>query len=712
MSSKGYKHLEEDVVDDDVDEQVDIDTPGHGATSRGTTNLSSSNNNNSNNNSNSNITNLLNRLGHNNGATAVGGGKQQKEFQMEHLNKRYNDDNDEEENAENINNDNNDYDEEDDERYSRANDMLLDNEEQFFKTNYSATRCLRRLFIYLQPQFWFYMFGFLALSITTLCQLLLPYYFALQIENTMDQVVINKIFLDNPNLNKTQMLESFGLSLDENFNWFDSSKYLLLIIAVQVPFAFVRYIMFTIASFNFVTHLKNDLFRAVLMQEVTYFDQGKGNELNAIITSDTLVLQNIVSVALSTFSRSILQCGGSILILVFLSWRVTLYKYIQELQNRASQIVDMTTTNITEIRLLNAESKQLRSFETELESTHRACKSSVFTTGFWIAVGSVLVFLLMVAGFLFTLSETVHRTIYLFQYVLYALMLSVSVSGMFGIIGEFQKLLPSCRRIFSLIDRRPNVAFSSGVPASNNDTNIAFDSVSFHHKSGSTLLSNISFKVPKGKMVSVVGLSTQAKDMLFALIQGIHYPTKGSLMIGKVDTRALDLHSFRAICYSITSNTVIFDGTVEQNIRYGLNHLSQQNIIEASKKAKLHDFIISLPQGYDTMLGKERILGTVHIQKISLARAYLRDPAVLLVDESSCINETAEDLVTPLEQLMKNRTVLIVANRLTTLEKSHHVVVFDDSHVANVGSHSELSQQSTTLYKNIRMSDCLTVHVT
>ncbi|EFA84219.1 ABC transporter B family protein [Heterostelium album PN500] len=522
-----------------------------------------------------------------------------------------------------------DEDNEDDE-YNIASNMLLD-EDQFYKINYSTQR-------------------------------------SLQIEDTMQQVVINKLFIEDPSTNKTQALEALGLKLNEDFDWFQSSKYLL----------------FTIASFHFVTQLKNDLFRSILTQEVTYFDSSKGSELNAIISSDTLILQNIVSVSLSTFVRSLLQSGGGLLIL--------------ELSTRASSVVDSTATNIVEIRLLNAEAKQMGAFETELETVHRAIKSSIFTSGFWIAIGGFTVLLILIFAFMFTLYETIQREISMFQYVLYALMLSVSISGLFGVIGEFQKLLPSCRRIFSLIDRRPKVSFKGGVAPTPSELSIAFDNVSFHHKNGTILLSGISFNLRKRTMVALVGPS-QSKDIVFSLIQGIYYPTRGSVTIGRIDTKAVDLHLFRSKCYSITSNTSIFEGTVEQNIRYGLSHLSQQNIIVASKRANLHDFIISLPQGYDTMLGKER-LSTNIIQKISVARAFLRDPEVLLVDESSCITESTDDLNGPLDQLYQNRTVLVIANRLSTLEKSQQVVVFEDSRVVETGVHSELLQ-SDLLYQNL-----------
>ncbi|KAM9960598.1 hypothetical protein ACTFIW_009742 [Dictyostelium discoideum] len=614
-------------------------------------------------------------------------------------------------------------------------------EHSFYKTSYSTRRCIYRILTYIRPQIWYFVFAFLALSITTLCQLALPYCFANGIQeairvnltvNSVNSTDNNIIITPTPNITTTNptVLESITSKYTSLFgNTEYDFKWIIIIVLVQTPFLFARYLLFTMAGFSVVTKLKRDLFKSLLTQEVSYFDSNRTGDLKAVIASDSSILQNCITVSLSTLVRCSLQLIGGSLILVFLSWKVTLlmisflvillisflvfkkwihpkYNYIQEKLVNIGLIIDDSIGNIKEIRLLNAESKELRSFETELEILHRSSRSFVLMNAFWISFGSLLVMGTIIGIYGFAMSQTLSNSILLLQFILYSLMITASMNGLIGSINEIQKLISSSKRIFSLIDRKPIVHFQGGITPST-DSNISFDNVYFNNNNKNSnnsnsnnngmILSNVSFIVNKGQWLSLVGPS-QSKEFIFSLIQGLYYPTRGTVFIGRIDTKVLDLYFFRNRLFTISPlQTVIFDGTVEQNIRYGLSHLSTQNIIDASKKANLHDFVIGLPHGYDSMIGKNNFFDPIQILKISIARAFLRNPSVLLLDETTLPFDSKE-IEDSIELLVQNKTVIAIANKLSTLKRSNNILVFDDNRIIERGTHSELSQKSTSFY--------------
>ncbi|KYQ89617.1 ABC transporter B family protein [Tieghemostelium lacteum] len=601
------------------------------------------------------------------------------------------------------------------------NELLMD-EESLFDINYSAKRCVLRLISYLQPQFWYYLFAILALAVTVVCQLSLPFYFANGITTVLKGRVLNE-FLSEETFN------TFVPNVTYQFDWLELSKMIIVIIVVQSPFIFIRYILFTMAGNNFANRLKSDLLRSLLTQEISYFEQqNRSGDIKAVINSDSVVLQNCITVVFSTMMRSILLLLGGCVILISISWKVSIVilsfiviyavafvlfnsaltsknKYLQEKQVAIGSLLDNAISNIKEIRLLNAESKEIRTYDTQLESIYRSSKQFALWTAFYIAIASLATLIILLVSYLYLMNQTLQVDIYTLQYILYCIVVFSSLNGLVVSLSDIQRVVSSSRRVFSLMDRKPLIHFQGGIlPSSDqnpNSSSIAFESVSYQQKNTSVLLSDISFTASKGQIISLVGPSPN-KDIIFSLLQGLYYPTKGSVYIGRIDTKVLDLYYIRNKLCTVSSSTVIFDGTVEQNIRYGLTHYTNQAIIEASKKANLHDFIISLPNGYDSMLGHGKLLTSQHIQKISLARAFLRQPQILLIDESSCIFDSqSDDIRKSIDELIQNRTVFIIPTRLSTLQKSSQILVFDDSRIIEKGTHQDLIKNPQSFYNSI-----------
>jgi subfamily B ATP-binding cassette protein MsbA len=226
---------------------------------------------------------------------------------------------------------------------------------------------------------------------------------------------------------------------------------------------------------------------------------------------------------------------------------------------------------------------------------------------------------------------------------------------------------------------------------------IVFDNVSFIYPTASgKALQNVNLSVQHGNIVALVGYSGAGKSTLVDLVAGFWYPTEGTIYIDGKDIRTLSLHSLRSHIGTVTQDIMLFDDTVKENIRFGRPDATDEEVIEAAKAAFAHDFIMDMPQGYDTMIGERgvRISGGQK-QRVTIARAIIRNPSILILDEatSSLDTESEHQVQKALEQLMKNRTTIVIAHRLSTIQNASRIIVMSGGRVIQEGTHDELLTQ-------------------
>lgn len=235
--------------------------------------------------------------------------------------------------------------------------------------------------------------------------------------------------------------------------------------------------------------------------------------------------------------------------------------------------------------------------------------------------------------------------------------------------------------------------------------NVVFQDVYFSYPdSDEIVLKNINFEAKEGEIVALVGYSGAGKTTIVDLVSGFWFPTKGSVMIDGIDTREIDLVNIRNAIGLVSQDVVLFDDTVRANILLGKKDASEEAIIEAAKSAYAHDFIMELPNGYDTIIGERgaRLSGGQK-QRITIARAILKDPKILLLDEatSSLDTESEQKVQKALEKLMHGRTTIVIAHRLSTVQISQKIIVLNKGIIEQIGTHDELMKQGgiyTELY--------------
>jgi ATP-binding cassette subfamily B protein/subfamily B ATP-binding cassette protein MsbA len=253
----------------------------------------------------------------------------------------------------------------------------------------------------------------------------------------------------------------------------------------------------------------------------------------------------------------------------------------------------------------------------------------------------------------------------------------------------------SARRVFSILDAVPEVRDNAGavpLPARTPGP-IVFDHVTFAYDKGKQVLKNICLEITPGQTVALVGPSGAGKTTIANLFMRFYDPTEGRIRLNDVDLRGLTLKSLRQNMALVLQEPVLFSSTIRENIAYGSPEATNERIEAAARDAGAHDFIQALPQGYETQIGERGVtLSGGQRQRLSIARAFLKDAPILILDEptSSLDSETEQQVLEALKRLMKDRTTLIIAHRLSTVRHADQIVVVQDGKIAEAGSHEQL----------------------
>jgi subfamily B ATP-binding cassette protein MsbA len=285
----------------------------------------------------------------------------------------------------------------------------------------------------------------------------------------------------------------------------------------------------------------------------------------------------------------------------------------------------------------------------------------------------------------------------LIAFLVYGINIAGSLGAFTSLYTQLQEAAGATRRIFALLDEQPEIADAPGaVPIPLVAGRITIEDVSFAYPGTEHVLHNISLEIPPGEVLALVGPSGAGKSTLFNLIPRFYDPTSGRLCLDGHDLRQVTLASLRSQIGVVPQETQLFSGTVRENLRYGRLEASDAELEAAASVANAEEFITRLPQGYDTLVGERGVkLSGGQRQRIAIARAILKDPRILLLDEAtSSLDSESEGLVQEaLERLMRNRTSVIIAHRLSTVHKANRIAVLEAGHLVELGRHTELMDQ-------------------
>ena len=466
--------------------------------------------------------------------------------------------------------------------------------------------------------------------------------------------------------------------------------------------------------------LRSDLYRHVQGLEVAWFEDTTSGGLLSILNDDINQLErfldggshsiitvfwNIVLVGAVFASSSLTLTALAFLpipIIVIGSIRYQrrlqpLYKGVREAVAELSSTLATNLGGITTIKAFTAEDREAARVEkvsTEYQQANqRAIKfSSAFVPLIRMAILSGFTFTLLVGGWL-VINGRMEVGIYsVLVFMTQRLLWPLTSLG--ETLDLYQRAMASTKRIFDLLDVRPKMQPGPNSLAAPVRGEIRFEDVSFGYGDGVDIIRSINLLIPSGETHAIVGATGAGKSTIIRLILRFYDARSGRVTLDGADVRDLSYVSLRGAIGYVSQDVFLFHGTVRENIAYGRPDATQEQIEEAAKLAEAHDFILQLPQGYDTIVGERgQKLSGGQRQRLSLARAILRDPAILVLDEatSAVDNETEAAIQRSLAHVSQGRTVVVIAHRLSTVRDADRIWVLEKGQVSEAGTHDELA---------------------
>lgn len=494
--------------------------------------------------------------------------------------------------------------------------------------------------------------------------------------------------------------------------------------------SFVKSVTLTPVSTRISNRLRQALFNAISHQEIGYFDKNNTGVLLGFLAEEIQHIEGAYTDKIPLFLGHIsMGLVGLILAFVF-SWNMTLVllaiipvvglamgvqakitnKFtlrIKEAHQKGIATAEEVLANVRTVRAFAGEDKEKLRYNSNLSSVTALAIKKGLGQGFSTGLVSLLIWGLATVAFWyggFLVSEgtiTIGAMIKVFGMVIFA--------GM-GLGQGFQQMPPimqgrqSEKVILKIMCRTPKINFSGGSKLDKIVGNISFQNITFAYptRKNQIVLDNFSIDLKAGKSVALVGPSGSGKSTIVGLIERFYDPLQGTILIDGADVKTLDPQWLHQQIGIVTQEPVLFATSIKINIKYGKEHATDEEVIAAAKTANAHDFIMSLPNGYDTIIGERGAsLSGGQKQRVAIARAVLKDPPVLLLDEAtSALDTESESLVQDaLNKLMIGRTSIIIAHRLSTIQHADLILVLRKGVIVERGNHNELMHIPNGLYK-------------
>lgn len=574
------------------------------------------------------------------------------------------------------------------------------------KISKAALKRSLRLFNYVMPYKKAFIIGFLCLIVSSVSSLLI--------------------------------FNSFGDLIDVQQNNFSDQitrivLFMALVLILQAIASFFRIYTFAIFTEKSMAKLRQDVFQRLIVLPMSYFSEKRVGELSSRVSSDISTVQSTLAVSLAEFIRQIIIVIGSIIILSVTSIKLALFilatlpamaifavafgRYVRKLsklaQNQMAEsntIVEETLQGIVTVKAFVGEIfevKRYKKITNDLVKTglRNAIYRGLFATCIIVFLFGSITAIVWFGARLVGQGEMTNGD--LFRFFLLSVFMAGSVGGLADTYSQLQKAIGATENLLDILEVKPEFLLPERIDQSLQlEGKIEFKQVRFAYPTRKEMYSidDVSFQVNKGEQVAIVGSSGAGKTTLISLLLRFYVPNEGQILVDGKNISSYDFLAYRSNIAMVPQDVLLFGGTIRDNIRYGIPTASDEEVIEAAKKANAHDFIMAFPDGYDTLVGERGTkLSGGQRQRIAIARAVIINPAILLLDEAtSALDSESERLVQDaLDKLMAGRTSIVIAHRLSTIQHADKILVLDKGKLVEAGTHQVLLQNENGLYKHL-----------
>ncbi len=577
----------------------------------------------------------------------------------------------------------------------------------------SKKKLFARLWEIMRPHKWMLLAGSLFFVFSLLISLINPYINKILVDNYVNNPEIKSLIEDD----KTKVFIGFLLALLLTLG---SS-----ILGYLINLA--RNLIMMKVGAGTILDLRKMVFNKIQMLSMSGLSKKTTGELTQRVISDTQEVQNFINSQIPNVLGLVLQLIGVSVMLIIYDWRLLIvfllplpltiipmrifHRFSRKIYSRQWQASSKCNTILHDIF---SGIRVVKAFGTEEKETvrydaaaRRVRDLSIRNETRYALLVPFIRFGLMIGNFM-VLYYTGVKILDGFMTVGEASMLSSYVAMVYGPINwltnipnALNRVFTSVIRIFDIIDEKPDMIDKDKTVDKDIIGEIEFKNATFSYDGVTDVLKNVNIKIRPGEMVGLVGKSGVGKSTLINLVMRLYDVNDGSIYIDGTDIRDISQHSLRSQIGVVLQETILFSGSVYDNLLYAKADASREEIINAAKTAGAHEFIMRLPDGYNTIIGeKGHTLSGGERQRVAIARALLRNPRILILDEAtaSLDTEIEKQIQDSLQLLIKDRTTIAIAHRLSTLRNADRIIVLDEKSVAEVGSHEELMKQKGIYY--------------
>lgn len=507
----------------------------------------------------------------------------------------------------------------------------------------------------------------------------------------------------------------------------------IIVLASQAIFSFFRVYLFAYVTERSLADFRKDAFAKLITLPMTFFSEKSVGELNSRMASDISQIQEVLNTTVAEFLRQAMIIIGGVILLFIVSPKLTLTmlaivpvmalaavffgRFIRDLSKEAqdyiadsTSIVEEAVTGIQNVKAFTNELYETVRFGRSVDNIRRVALKGGIWRGAFAAFIILCIFGVIVGILWFAMYMVQEGQItkgMMVQFMLLALMIGVSIGGMAELYASLQKGIGATERVFEIIDE-----IGEPVVIKDNSSRIdlqgavEFRNIDFTYPSRPDVqvLKDVSFTANPGEQVAIVGPSGAGKSTITAIVLRFFKQNGGELLIDGKPAAEFELTELRKHMAIVPQEVMLFGGSIRENIAYGMPSASMEEIQAAAEKANAKEFIERFPDGYDTMVGDRGVqLSGGQRQRVAIARAILNDPTILILDEAtSSLDSESERLVQEaLDYLMKGRTSIVIAHRLSTIKNADKILVLENGHLKEQGTHEELIANENGLYKHL-----------